>query len=286
MNEQNLDYLKGNVKLTGFGENFTEELEKNLKEGKEDFQLAYKNEINKKPFEATLNFRKSEKTDMYFFNSFHASLQKSNGEKVERTFTLNKGKGITAKEAFNLLDGRSVHKQMTPKEGAPYYAWLQLDFENKNKNNNFEVKQFHENYGYDLKAAVSKYAIGELNNPEKEKSLMESLQRGNIQSVTIDKGGSPEKMFIEANPQFKSITLYDGHMKRVPKENVEQYHSKTQATSQDVKQGQKEDVKKKDNKQNITKDTKKKDSLLPKKQNTNGLLEKKRTSNRKGLAMS
>ena len=279
MNEQNLDYLKGNIKLTGFGENFNDELEKNLKEGKDDFQLSYKNEINKKPFEATLNFRKSEKTDMYFFNSYHASLQKSNGEKVEQTFNLNKGKGVTAKEAFNLLDGRSVHKQLTNKDNVPYQAWLQLDFENKDKNNNFEVKQFHENYGYDLKAAVSKYAVAELNTPEKEKPLMESLQRGNVQSVTIDKGGSPEKMFIEANPQFKSVTLYDGHMKRVPKENVEQYHSK------ETKVEKKEDVKKKDNKQDITKDTKQKNSLLPKKQNTNGLLEKKRTSSKKGMAI-
>ena len=284
MNEQNLDYLKGNIKLTGFGENFNTELEKHLREGKDDFQLVYKSEINKKPFEATLNFRKSDKTDMYFFNSYNASLQKSNGEKVEQTFYLNKGKGVTAKEAFNLLDGRSVHKQLTNKDNVPYQAWLKLDFENKDKNNNFEVKPFHENYGYDLKAAVSKFAVVELNNPEKEKFLMESLQRGNTQSVTIDKAGSPEKMFIEANPQFKSITLYDGHMKRVPKESIEQYHSNTQAPKE-IKQEQNEGVKKKDNKQDITKDAKQRNSLLPKKQNTNGLLKKNRTSSKKGLAI-
>ena len=251
MNEQNLDYLKGNIKLTGFGENFNAELEKHLKEGKDDFQLAYKNEINKKPFEATLNFRKSEKTDMYFFNSYHASLQKSNGEKVEQTFNLNKGKGVTAKEAFNLLDGRSVHKQLTNKEGVPYQAWLQLDFENKDKNNNFEVKQFHENYGYDLKAAVGKLAVAELNDPEKEKSLMQSLQRGNVQSVSIDKDGNTQKMFIEANPQFKTVNLYDGHMKRVQKENVDQYITEKQTNGKEVKQGEKEGLKEGDNKQGM-----------------------------------
>ena len=95
---------------------------------------------------------------------------------------------------------------------------MQLDFENKDKHNNFEVKQFHENYGYDLKEAVGKYAIAELKDPEKEKALMQSLQKGNIQSVTIEKDGNTHKMFIEANPQFKSVTLYDGQMKRVQKE--------------------------------------------------------------------
>ena len=146
-------------------------------------------------------------TDMYFFNSYHASLQRSNSEKVDQTFYLNKGKGVTAKEAFNLLDGRAVHKELTNKENVPYKAWLQLDFQKKDKTNNFEVKQFHENYGYDLKAAVSKYAVAELNTPEKEKPLMQSLQRGNVQSVTIEKDGSPQKMFIEANPQYKTVTF-------------------------------------------------------------------------------
>ena len=43
----------------GFGENLKRDLEKNLNEGKADFQLHYKAEIYKKPFEVTMNFRKS-----------------------------------------------------------------------------------------------------------------------------------------------------------------------------------------------------------------------------------
>ncbi|MFX5332386.1 hypothetical protein ABTC54_19985, partial [Acinetobacter baumannii] len=81
----------------GFGENMYRELERNLGEGKAEFQLRFAAEINKKPFEATLNFRKSDSTDMYFFNNYNASLEKSNGEKNEQTFYLNKGKGVTAK---------------------------------------------------------------------------------------------------------------------------------------------------------------------------------------------
>ena len=88
---------------------------------------------------------------------------------------LKKGKGVTGKEAFNLLDGRSVHKDLVTKEGQPYKAWMQLDFENKDKNNNFEVKQFHEKYGFDLKAAVEKFPITDLKEVDKEKALMQSL---------------------------------------------------------------------------------------------------------------
>jgi hypothetical protein len=254
MNEQNFEYLKDNIKYMGFGEKLNEQLEHNLNQAKDDFKLDFKAVVNNKPFDATLHFRKSESSEMYFFNSFDASLQKGNGEKVDQTFYLNKGKGITAKEAYNLLDGRAVHKELTNKENVPYKAWVQLDFQNKGKNNNFEVKQFHENYGFDLKEAVGKYAITELKDSEKEKSLLQSLQKGNIQSVTIEKDGNSHKIFIEANPQFKSVSLYDGQMKRVQKEALEQYKSVSQSQGKEVKQEKKEELKpdlKKEAKQKI-----------------------------------
>ena len=156
--------------------------------------MHYKAEINKKLFQVAMNFRKCDSSDMYFFNNYHASLEKGSGQKAEQTFYLNKGKGVTGKEAFNLLDGRSVHKDLVTKEGQPYKAWMKLDFENKDKNNNFEVKQFHKKYGFDLKAAVEKFPITDLKEPDKEKALMQSLQKGNVQSVTIEKDGSSHKI--------------------------------------------------------------------------------------------
>jgi hypothetical protein len=313
MNQENLKYLTDNIKYMGFGEKLNEALQNNLKEGKPEFQLSYKAEINKKPFEATLHFRKSENSDMYFFNSYQANLQKSNGDKVEQTFYLNKGKGFTMKEAFNLLDGRSVNKELTNKEGQSYNAWVQLDFEKKDKHNNFEMKQFHENYGFDLKEAVGKYAIPGIKDPKQEDALMQSLQKGNLQAVNVEKDGSTRMMFIEANPQFKSVNLYDGQMNRVQKEGTEQYQSNGQLQSKEVKQDVKKnddlkpDVAKenkenekqikpdatkenkqeatKENKQGVKKENRQKNSLLPKKQNGNGLLEKKRVSAKKGLAV-
>lgn len=280
MNQENLSYLKDSLKYLGFGDKLYETLEQKMKEGKPEFQLNTNVEFNKKSFEATLNFRKSDSSEMYFFNNYHASLEKSNGEKVEQTFYLNKGKGVTAKEAFNLLDGRAVHKDLVTKEGQPYKAWMQLDFENKDKNNNFEVKQFHEKYGFDLKAAVEKFAIAELNDPEKEKTLMQSLQKGNVQSVTIEKDGSSHKMFIEADPQFKKVTMYDSNMKMVAKESLEQYKAGIDKGSKTVKEDMVTD-KKKDLKQEF-----KPDKQKAEKKNDKSLLPKKRESNKKGLGVS
>ncbi len=281
MINENVKYLTDNIKYMGFGENLKDALEKNMAEGKPEFQLKYNAEISKKPFEATLNFKKSDQTDMYFFNSYHASLEKNNGEKMEQTFYINKGKGITSKEAFNLLDGRAVHKDLVTKENQPYKAWLQLDLGNKDKNNNFEVKQFHENYGFDLKAAVGKLAIAELKDPEKEKALMQSLQKGNVQSVTIEKDGSSHKMFIEADPQFKKVNLFDSNMKMVAKESVEKYQSVGKTEAGKVV---KEEIGT-DKKKELSKEQKPGKELLGK-QKDNSLLPKKRESTKKGLGVS
>lgn len=268
MNEQNMQYLKDNIKYMGFGEGLHADLEKSLNAGKTDFQLHFKGEMSQKPFEATLNFRKSDTSDMYFFNSYSAKLERNNGDVKEQLFYLDKGKGVTAKEAFNLLEGRAVHKELANKNNEPYKAWLQLDFNAKDKHNNFEVKQYHENYGYDLRAAVGKLSIAELGDPEKEKNLMASLQKGNMQSVSVEKDGTSVKLFVEANPQFKTVNVYDASMKRMQKEDLVQYQGKAVVKEPEQKLDQKKTSAKKEMK------------------SANTLLPKKRTSQKKGLGIS
>ena len=280
MNNENLKFLADRVKYLGFDENLKEPLEKKMRAGSPEFQLQVQMEFGKKPFEATLNFRKSESSDMYFFNSYHASMERNDGKKVEQTFYLNNGKGVTAKEAFNLLDGRAVHKEMTKKDGEKFKAWVQLDPEVRDKNNNADMKQYHEKYGYDLKAAVGKFAVAELNDPEKGEKLLQSLQKGNMQSVTIEKDGSLQSMFMEADPKFKSVKLYDAEMKLVTKESLSRYQVVSgQAPG---KASEKVDEDKKKELKPVTKIEKEKLNNNKEK----SLLPKKRQSNKKGLGVT
>jgi hypothetical protein len=59
---------------------------------------------------------------------------------LSQTIYLNKGRGITIKEAYNLLNGRSIHKDLSNKEGQKYQAWLQLDFKQIDNNGNYKNK--------------------------------------------------------------------------------------------------------------------------------------------------
>ncbi|MBN4669142.1 hypothetical protein HUS74_26585, partial [Pandoraea nosoerga] len=111
------------------------------------------------------------------------------------------------------LQGRAVKKEYTTDAGVNKHEWKQLNFEKKDKNGNFEVNRFDENYGYDLRQAVAKFPVQELDGGEKEKELMRSLERGNAQMATIDNKGEPMKIILEANPKYKTVNVYDEKFK-------------------------------------------------------------------------
>jgi hypothetical protein len=157
--------------------------------------------------ETNLFFRKSDQSDLYFFNRYDAILRNDVGT-FEQNFYLNKGHGVTLKEAFNLLQGRAVYKEMENKEGQKFKAWIELDFKQKD-NGNYKVKQYHDNYGYNLESTLKNFPIKELQNEQQKERLLSSLQRGNRQSVTMNVEGREQMFFLQANPQFKTITVFD-----------------------------------------------------------------------------
>lgn len=223
MNEKNLKYLKDNLKYMGFGEKLNADLENGLKEGKPEFQLKLNEKMYEGNMELNLHFKQSPSSDMYFFNSYEARLTKDNGHDMSQSFYLNNGRGVTYKEAYNLLDGRSVLKDLTNKEGEKYAAWIKLDFSKNAANNHFETKQFHaEKYGFNLASELGKLDIVKLPE-EKEKQLVQSLEKGNRQAVNFIKDGKETPMFIEANPQFKAINVYDTSGRQLSRFEKDQY---------------------------------------------------------------
>lgn len=286
MNERNFDYLKSNIRNHGFGETLGPELETALKAGQGEFTLAFKTEVNKREMEATLYFKKSNESDLYFFNKYDTRLKNEKDETIAQTFYINNGWGVTLKEAYNLLNGRAVHKELTSKDQEKYQAWIQLDFSAKDKNGNFERKQFHQNYGYDLKEALSYYPVKEMQQKEEMEKLIRSLEKGNVQMVTMQISGKDERVFIEANPQYKTINLYNSKFQRLDQEQRQELMNKPE-----LKEG-KEQGKGKEKSQELGKeDQPEKKQGKGRKVNggsageDNGLVTKKRSSNKKGLGI-
>jgi hypothetical protein len=235
MNEKNYEYLTEQLKRIGFGDTLNDELRKNMEKQSAEFTLNVQKSYDTDNVSATLHFKKSGESDMFFFNKYDLQLKKENHDNtIKQTFYPNKS--ITLKEGYNLLNGRAIHKTLTNKEGEKYNAWLQLDFKNNTESGNYQLKQFHQNYGYDLESTLSKYPIKELQNEKFKESLIKSLERGNLQSATFKVNGKEEKIYITPNLAFKTLHAFDEKNQKVSLSNLLEKNKQEQSNKQESKQ--------------------------------------------------
>jgi hypothetical protein len=215
MNEENFEYLSNNLKYLGFGEDLNVVLKEELQKQQTEFRLTHITVFGKDDLESILHFRKSHINEMYFFDKYYLHLRKHDEpSELVQPFYIYKGKGITCKEGYNLLCGRAINKDLTNKEGEVYNAWLQLDLSAR-ENESYKIKQYHQNYGFELIKSLSRLPIQELADANDRERLIRSLEKGNLQPVTFLKNNQEIKMWIAANPRFKSINVYDGNRQLV-----------------------------------------------------------------------
>ena len=239
MNEKNYEYLKEQLKMTGFSETLNTELANKMSQGSPEFQLSQKNSYGKDTAISTLHFKKGEGSDMYFFNRYDMQLLNDKLQsKVAQTFYINRGSSITQKEGYNLLEGRAVHKTLTNKQNEKYKAWVQLDFKTTAQNGNYEMKQYHQNFGYDMDKVLAKYPIKELEKEESKQQLVRSLERGNLQAATFEIAGKEEKLFITPNVSFKTLSAYNQAGQRVSLKDL--FQKEEQSIKQEPKLVQEE----------------------------------------------
>lgn len=126
-----------------------------------------------------------------------------------QTFDMTGGMPVNLNEAFNLLHGRAVFKEISPATDEKYFAWIQLDFQKKDSEGNYRIMKFRSYLGYDLALILNRYPILELNDPDQKKAIIRGLKSGNRKIVTFLKpSGRAESKFIEFNPMHKSINIY------------------------------------------------------------------------------
>jgi hypothetical protein len=211
MEKETMDFYKEQLKYAGFGDKLYDKLEALF--AKEAYKtvvlqtaIQYGNNANAKTVNYDLRFQLSATSQLYFLNNFSAELKNNKGEAIASTFYLDKAKGITAKEAFNLLEGRSVYKELKNKEGASYHAWIKLNPAIKDEKGNMKLALFNDNYGYDLSASLDKIITTGLESSLSKEAVLKSLQKGNlVEFQTTDKS---EKYFVAADPQYKCMAVF------------------------------------------------------------------------------
>lgn len=207
--------LKESVIKAGF-DNVSNKLEQYIKQGQKEFSIPVSYYINEKEkLEFDLLFAR-DNNGQYQFEKYKAALQSENKsqENREQRFVFEPDNIITATHAYNLLAGRSIQKEYVSGENNKQTAWVQLDFNDKDSAGNFKIKEFQSAYGYDIKEVLKQLPLKELMTSEATEKLLNALKNGHQQAVTLEKDGKEQKLFIEANPQFKSVNVYDENLKK------------------------------------------------------------------------
>src|ERR1700761_17768 len=130
---------------------------------------------------------------------------------ITQTVFVERGKGFTAEQAVNLIQGRAVFRDDLIKLGGePYMAWNKLDMDSqKDRYQNFPMLQYHvPTYGFILNEVLDKFQIKEMADEQKQAALTRSLENGNRPMVTVEKDGKEQKLFVETSPRYGQLNFF------------------------------------------------------------------------------
>lgn len=226
-----LNYLKNQVKYLGLGEDT--KLHKNLENAilSPEDKVTVRTEYNYpdrlmkgNTVSFDLNLTKTEQGGV-FLNSYRANLTTKNGEERSQTFKVQKENSVTAKEAINLLEGRSVkieHDVVDKETGelSRTESFIKLNMkEPKTDYGNYKYEWYNKNaYGVDIDNIMQKSNLTFANDIERERTK-KHLEKGNITQVTFQQENRQIQGFAVLNPQWKMLNLYDSAMNRVTIQN-------------------------------------------------------------------
>jgi len=128
------------------------------------------------------------------------------GERREQFFSAAKGKCIDTKSSLNLLQGRAVEQDGN---------WIQLDFNDRDAKGQYRTKEFPAAYGFDIEKQIRSLPIKELLDQKETSKLVAALKSGSCHAVSFIRDGKERRYYIEANPQFKSVNIYDEHSRKI-----------------------------------------------------------------------
>ncbi|RKR08866.1 hypothetical protein C8C83_0461 [Flavobacterium sp. 90] len=205
--EKNNQSLHEQVQRIGFRD-LSNQLDQQIKQGHEQFTIPVSYYVNEKErLNQELSFSKDQ-SGKYQFEGYKTTLQNESKPEEERSqyFKVQEGNSIDSIQAYNLLAGRAIQKEK---------SWIQLDLNDKDASGNHRIKEFHSSYGYDLEKAVQQLPLKELSNKTESDKLKNALKQGNRHPITLIKNGNEYRFYIEANPQFKSLNIYDEHSRKI-----------------------------------------------------------------------
>ncbi|WP_294958363.1 hypothetical protein [uncultured Flavobacterium sp.] len=204
--ELNKKALEEQLVKSGFHETYGKVLE-NMQEQQLSFTVPVSYHISENErLEHSLQFIKDAQ-GAYQFDGFRSTLHNDSSPSSQSThyFKNEKTESFNAAEAYEMLAGRAVLKSGT---------WKQFNFNDKDLNENYRMHEFPEAYGYSVSNALRAVPLKN-DDYETFESLADSLKKGRKEETLLLIEGREMKVFLEANPRFKTLTFYNDRMQKL-----------------------------------------------------------------------
>jgi hypothetical protein len=204
--EMNIKTLQDDLRRMGFSDIFDSIREK-ISEGHGRFSVPVSHFIDNK---IRMDYKISITADgngQHKIKGFEAILhdRRKPADIKGRFFEQSQSNGLNAVQSYHLLSGRSL--EMNGK-------WCQLDFNDRDAHGNYLLKDYRTGLEYDLHEKLKMLAIKDTGFDNRQK-LVDGLKEGERKEATLVLNGKEVKIFIEANPQFRTLTIYDEHSKKI-----------------------------------------------------------------------
>jgi len=143
----------------------------------------------------------------FHFEGFRATLDSRRlGINREQNFLKEDGRIYNADQAIQLLSGRSVEIGVQSLDGEHKKKWVGLDFNDRFANGNFRPVEV-DGKDFNIEPKIRQLP---LNMPPKRiAEVMQGLKAGRREEVTLTQNGKDETFYIEADPQKKTVNIYD-----------------------------------------------------------------------------
>jgi hypothetical protein len=160
-------------------------------------------------FRIALEVKQEGQDGLYFLNRYQASLEYASPAKhKEYIFQIQGGLPISSREAFNLLEGRAVCKQLATDFSQKADVWLQFDFNSLDQEGQYKIVKTGQYHAFDLEAVLAQYNIEEMQTARQRTSIINCLRRGDLHPIHLVTGKGARLMHIRANPFQKVIVLH------------------------------------------------------------------------------
>jgi len=232
MDENNYEYLKKTLDYLGFGTHLNQVLAEAINKQDISFSIGFNQRYIPAEFKSNpsagvdqmhfeLRFNRSKTSEVYFLNAMEAKLTRYNNSlPIEKRFELDSQNRISALQAYKLLCGQSFQKDIFVQDlddlqgnkSKRVPVWHKLDLKVTDKDGQHPMKLFFPEYGFDLVKTFDRYPIVDLQDAEKREAAIKALLYGNLISLKMEIEGKSTQVYLSADPEFKSLNVYNEHM--------------------------------------------------------------------------